>query len=60
MKQGFDFSTPEILDWELEAIYQAFMRQEIIITKHAFDAADEEKHPLHCASRGDFSWACSG
>ena len=45
MRQGFDFSTPEIFDWELEAVHQALMRQEIIVTKHAFDAADEENIP---------------
>jgi hypothetical protein len=39
---GFDFSTPEILDWELDLIHTALWREEIKIHPHAFAAAQDE------------------
>lgn len=42
MKQGFDFSTAEILAWELELIHTALMREEISITDHARKAARDD------------------
>jgi hypothetical protein len=39
--KGFDFSTTEILDWELEAIQRALWRQEIDIDDHAIQRATE-------------------
>ena len=41
MPKGFDFSTTEILDWELEAIQRALWRQEIDIDDHAIRRATE-------------------
>ncbi len=41
MHKGFDFSTSEILDWELEAIQRALWQQEIDIDDHALQRARE-------------------
>ena len=40
--KAFDFSTTEILDWELKNIDNALLREEIRITKHAQLAAQED------------------
>ena len=40
--EAFDFSTPEILDWELDLIHTALWREEIKIHPHAFAAAQDE------------------
>ncbi len=41
-QKAFDFSTTEILDWELKNIDNALLREEIRITKHAQLAAQED------------------
>jgi hypothetical protein len=43
MPQPFDFTTSEILDWELE---NALDKQEIGITQHAADAAADDNLTL--------------
>lgn len=40
--KAFDFSTTEILDWELKNIDNALLREEIRITKHAQLAAQDD------------------
>ena len=35
MDFGFDFSTSDILDWELQAIFNAIDNDSIIFTRHA-------------------------
>ena len=47
MKQGFDFSTSEILDWELEAISKSLFAQQLEISPHAYKAAQDEQIPYH-------------
>ncbi|MEY4531839.1 MAG: hypothetical protein RLZZ156_2560 [Deinococcota bacterium] len=47
MKQGFDFSTPEILDWELDAVNVALFAQNLKISPHALQAARDEGIPYH-------------
>ena len=42
---GFDFSTSEILEWELDFIHTALWREEIKIHPHAFAAAQDEDIP---------------
>lgn len=42
MPTGFDFSTSEILEWELEFIHTALWHEEIKIHPHAFAAAQDE------------------
>ncbi|NJK44114.1 MAG: hypothetical protein HC933_07320 [Pleurocapsa sp. SU_196_0] len=42
MLEPFDFSTPEILDWELELIHRALDQKNIEITFHALDAASDD------------------
>lgn len=32
---GFDFGTPEVLDWELDAIWNAIDQQTIVFSRHA-------------------------
>jgi hypothetical protein len=47
VSNAFDFSTSEILDWELERIHTALIREEIDITDHARKAArDDEISPV--------------
>ncbi len=46
MSQAFDFSTSEILNWELEQIQTALDNQEIGISEHAADAAAEDNLSL--------------
>lgn len=46
MRNPFNFSTPEILQSELDAIHQALMLQEIEISPHAEHEADAENIPL--------------
>ncbi len=41
--EAFDFTTTEILDWELEAIHRALLEKKIIITIHARRAARDDK-----------------
>ncbi len=43
--RGFDESTKEILDWELEAIHTALINKEIDIHPHALKAARDENIP---------------
>ena len=43
MPDAFDFSTSEILDWELERIHTALIREEIDITDHARKAARDDQ-----------------
>jgi hypothetical protein len=38
----FDFTTDEILTWELDGIHDALIRQEINLTEHAINAAGDE------------------
>jgi hypothetical protein len=45
VKRGFDLTTDEIFDWELEAIHEAILRQEVRILGHAFKAARDENIP---------------
>jgi hypothetical protein len=45
--RAFDFSTNEILEWELTAIHEALIRQEIDITPHAEKAAEDENILLY-------------
>ncbi len=40
--KAFDFSTTEILDWELKNIDNALLREEIGITEHAAFAAKDD------------------
>ena len=42
---GFDFSTLEILEWELNLIHTALWHEEIKIHPHAFAAAQDEDIP---------------
>jgi hypothetical protein len=35
MEPGFDFTTPEVLNWEIEAIWAAIEKNELLITVHA-------------------------
>ena len=46
MIEPFDFTTNEILDWELEMIQNALDKQEIEITQHAADAAEDDNLTL--------------
>jgi hypothetical protein len=46
MKNPFDFSTPEILQSELDAIHEALIFQELDVTPHAEREAAAEKIPL--------------
>jgi hypothetical protein len=43
--QGFDETTKDILEWELDAIHTALIRKEIDIHPHAFKAARDENIP---------------
>jgi hypothetical protein len=43
---AFDFSTSEILAWELERIHQALLRKQIRIEPHAVTEADNDNIPL--------------
>ncbi len=43
--EAFDFSTSDILDWELDLIHTALWREEIKIHPHAFAAAQDEDIP---------------
>jgi hypothetical protein len=45
-KSGFDFSTSDILEWELNAIHEALIHQEVIISEHAISAAKDDEVPL--------------
>ena len=45
MPDTFDFTTSDILDWELNLIQNALDRQQIEITDHAFEAAQEDNIP---------------
>ncbi len=42
----FDFTTGEILDWELEKIHNALLREEVGISRHAKDAARDDNISL--------------
>jgi hypothetical protein len=42
---AFDYTTPEILEWELDLIHTALWREEIKIHPHAFAAAQDEDIP---------------
>jgi hypothetical protein len=42
----FDFSTDQILAWELDRIHEALIHQEINLTDHAINAAGDEDIPL--------------
>ncbi len=44
--EPFDFTTSQILDWELEMIQNALDKQEIEITQHAADAAEDDNLTL--------------
>jgi hypothetical protein len=46
MQNGFDFTTDEILDWELEMIHRALLEQRILIENHAADEARNDKIKL--------------
>ncbi len=46
MRNPFNFSTPEILQSELDAIHEALIFQEIQFSQHAQEEADKEKIPL--------------
>ena len=43
MSKAFDFTTSQILDWELEKIHNALIREEIDITDHARKAARDDR-----------------
>jgi hypothetical protein len=40
--KAFDFSTSEILDWEIKQIDHALLTEQIIIVRHALDAAEDD------------------
>ena len=46
MADAFDFSTSEILDWELEKIHNALLHEAVIITTHARKAARADRVTL--------------
>ena len=46
MADAFDFTTSKILDWELEKIHNALLREEIRISRHARDAAKDDNISL--------------
>ena len=46
MADAFDFTTSEILDWELEKIHNALLREEVGISRHAKDAARDDNISL--------------
>ncbi len=46
MQNSFDFTTDEILDWELEMIHQALLEQHIRIENHAADEARNDNIKL--------------
>jgi hypothetical protein len=46
MKNPFNFSIPEILQSELDAIHEALIFQEIQLSEHAAIEADAENIPL--------------
>jgi hypothetical protein len=46
MTDAFDFTTSEILDWELEKIHNALLRKEIIVITHARIAARADRVTL--------------
>lgn len=46
MLEAFDFSTSEILEWELERIHQALLRKQIRIEPHATVEANHDNIPL--------------
>ncbi len=46
MLEPFDFTTSQILDWELEMIHNALDKQEIEITRHAANAAEDDNLTL--------------
>ena len=46
MMDTFDFTTGEILDWELEKIHNALLREEVGISRHAKDAARDDNISL--------------
>jgi hypothetical protein len=46
MMDAFDFTTSEILDWELEKIHNALLREEVGISRHARDAAKDDNISL--------------
>ena len=46
MADAFDFTTSEILDWELEKIHNALLREEAGISRHARDAAKDDNISL--------------
>jgi hypothetical protein len=46
MADAFDFTTSEILDWELEKIHNALLRKEVGITEHAALAAQDDQLQL--------------
>jgi hypothetical protein len=46
MKNPIDFSTPDILQSELDGIHEALFQQQIGITEHAEFEADTENIPL--------------
>ena len=46
MADAFDFTISEILDWELEKIHNALLREEVGISRHAKDAARDDNISL--------------
>lgn len=46
MPEAFDFSTSEILDWEIERIHLALLQKQIRIEPHAVTEADYDNIPL--------------
>ena len=46
MADAFDFTTSEILDWELEKIHNALLREEVGISEHADQAAKDDNLQL--------------
>ena len=46
MMDAFDFTISEILDWELEKIHNALLREEVGISRHAKDAARDDNISL--------------
>lgn len=48
MPSGFDFTTPDVQDWELEAIWDAVDRETLVFSRHA-----REEWSLDALTLGD-------